>query len=1007
MDDPLIFSMDDHFVEEHLVRLDLRSKHLKHIDQLPNNIDFNVILLDKNELTEIAQLDRFAHLIQLSVSHNRLTSIHLLHRLRSLQKLDLKHNLIDSVDGLKTLHNLTLLNISHNNVASIAVLNNCSNLQSIDASDNYIQQIEDLSRLTSLKYLNLHKNFLHTLNSALRYWPKSLHTLIISDNEIQDLTEVAHLTSFVNLNTLYIIDNPCLSVVDEKHGCHQPFDYRPFILNWCLSIHNLDGLLVTRKESLKSEWLLSQGKGRSFGSGEHAELVRYLTRVCGTDGNEKEDTNLSQIIHQKDLHNQQRYSEHSNEPMMITSDTIRDASETLSHNTHSRYQQGKLISESEFIKSNTSSSATSGDDESISFIHQRQMRTPSPAFARSAHVNIPHIDDPPTENSSSSRYIQYDDRPIKPLDQNMLQVKLNEYPIDSNDVMSHSRSHMSGHSQPIRPSTSALPYNAAHYSPKAATSEPTHSSFLARETARVLANRPNSRKKLQRRNTIHVNPLQPLEQLQTYVKQNSTVIHANQSTKHQALIDTSQNKRNYHTENDTELHSKSVPVNTMLSTRSTTMNNTTTDLEKLTTSVETVRTSILLAYIDLHERFTKATELQTSALSALWKKCETQNLTHQRETEKIIEQNRLLSQRIHELEGHLRGTKEPSSVTQISSKHNPNIHPPLRAHISKRDAKSCFLHWIPNTLNQSQTILGYRIYVDDILKGAVDANKFEAIVDYIRDEGEYRIKIRTYNQEGESTDSNIVIARFHRQNTVAVTSEGTTSRRRTQSERIGEDKKEKQSNEELFMLSRNRSQTPIIMDKRRSEIEQSQENISVAPERETIVSDEHDSSIKTSPHITRNDYTVTGKPPISPTSSPSRMEKKSPSREFSSAATKRSPIRSGIMSRLTRSSNKVKHNLLNVLPMERSNSPTESTNISKTETTSAKRTITFPSDVNSNDHERLSTHQYPMRSIFDPTTSIDMDHFMTHSDTFISSSPSLSTPSQTSAKHVRPNSIDQ
>lgn len=58
------------------------------------------------------------------------------------------------------------------------------------------------------------------------------------------------------------------------------------------------------------------------------------------------------------------------------------------------------------------------------------MRTPSPAFARSAHINIPHIDDPPTENSSSSRYIQYDDRPVKPLDQNMLQAKLNEYPID-------------------------------------------------------------------------------------------------------------------------------------------------------------------------------------------------------------------------------------------------------------------------------------------------------------------------------------------------------------------------------------------------------------------------------------------------------------------------------------------------------------------------------------------------------------------------------------------------
>ena len=116
--------------------------------------------------------------------------------------------------------------------------------------------------------------------------------------------------------------------------------------------------------------------------------------------------------------------------------------------THSHYQQDKLISESELIKLNTSSSATSEDDEPISLIRRKilttqnwlsnnsfpvsehQMRTPSPAFARSAHINIPHIDDPSTENNSSSRYIRYDERPIKPLDQNMLQAKLNEYPID-------------------------------------------------------------------------------------------------------------------------------------------------------------------------------------------------------------------------------------------------------------------------------------------------------------------------------------------------------------------------------------------------------------------------------------------------------------------------------------------------------------------------------------------------------------------------------------------------
>jgi hypothetical protein len=60
------------------------------------------------------------------------------------------------------------------------------------------------------------------------------------------------------------------------------------------------------------------------------------------------------------------------------------------------------------------------------------------------------------------------------------------------------------------------------------------------------------------------------------------------------------------------------------------------ELQRLTASVETMRTSILQAYVllkklfickfffyrylDLHEKFTKTTELQTSALTALWKR---------------------------------------------------------------------------------------------------------------------------------------------------------------------------------------------------------------------------------------------------------------------------------------------------------------------------------------------------------------------------------------------------
>lgn len=61
---PLIFSIDDRLSEQHLTKLDLCSKNLKKIEKLPNNISFNVILLDHNDITKVEHLDILTHLIQ-------------------------------------------------------------------------------------------------------------------------------------------------------------------------------------------------------------------------------------------------------------------------------------------------------------------------------------------------------------------------------------------------------------------------------------------------------------------------------------------------------------------------------------------------------------------------------------------------------------------------------------------------------------------------------------------------------------------------------------------------------------------------------------------------------------------------------------------------------------------------------------------------------------------------------------------------------------------------------
>jgi hypothetical protein len=117
-------------------------------------------------------------------------------------------------------------------------------------------------------------------------------------------------------------------------------------------------------------------------------------------------------------------------------------------------QQSLLVSESEFVKLSPSSSVE---------------RTPSPEHVQS---------NPITERSSTNRYSTYDDRPIKPLDQNMLQSKLSEYPVED---INPSRPRAT--TNPQRTSTHAA-YNANRYSPKTTSNGPTASAVTRTKSDR-------------------------------------------------------------------------------------------------------------------------------------------------------------------------------------------------------------------------------------------------------------------------------------------------------------------------------------------------------------------------------------------------------------------------------------------------------------------------------------------------------------------------------------------
>uniref|UniRef100_A0A8C4SRX5 Centrosomal protein of 97 kDa n=1 Tax=Erpetoichthys calabaricus TaxID=27687 RepID=A0A8C4SRX5_ERPCA len=196
------------------------------------------------------------------------------------------------------MHSFSFL-VKAKNFKVIEQMNHCVALKHLDLSDNNISQIGDLSKLSSLKTLLLHGNSITTLRQVPTHLPTGLSILSLAENEIRDLNEVSYLGSLPELEQLSIMSNPCVMSSPSLPG----YDYRPYIVSWCLNLKVLDGYIVSQKEGLKAEWLYSHGKGRSFRPGQHIPLVQYLASVCPLTSSpalqSAEDAKLEKILNKQ------------------------------------------------------------------------------------------------------------------------------------------------------------------------------------------------------------------------------------------------------------------------------------------------------------------------------------------------------------------------------------------------------------------------------------------------------------------------------------------------------------------------------------------------------------------------------------------------------------------------------------------------------------------------------------------------------------------------------------
>ncbi|KAL5010693.1 hypothetical protein ScPMuIL_012998 [Solemya velum] len=302
--------------------LDWTGLGLNKID-IPPHEDPVTIILDKNNISKIENLEKCQHLQQLSVAGNRLVRMSGVFKLHHLTVLNLPCNSIVSLEGLKELTELAWLNLSGNSIKVIENISSNVNLQHLDLSDNSIAVLSDISILHKLRTLLLHGNMMTTLWKAPVYLPKSIVILSLAENEITDLNEVTYFLCYYKSR----------------------FDCRPYVINWCPSLHILDGYLITDKERLKGEWLYSQGRGRTFKPDQHVELVQYLSSVCPLTTVELElaqDAKLSKILQKQRVHHQQLQHKpaHNATPQRNVGTKSEHAGESSANVTDQSYSQG-------------------------------------------------------------------------------------------------------------------------------------------------------------------------------------------------------------------------------------------------------------------------------------------------------------------------------------------------------------------------------------------------------------------------------------------------------------------------------------------------------------------------------------------------------------------------------------------------------------------------------------------------------------------------------------------
>ena len=141
-----------------LRELDAAGLGIKNLQGIGIAANLRRLVLDYNQLSDLAPLASLVHLRYLELSQNRIQDILSLAHLGALEILDLSANQIEDVAPLADLENLTHLDLDSNEIEDLSPLVGLGNLSVLNLDNNKVHDISSLFGLRRLRNLELSGN---------------------------------------------------------------------------------------------------------------------------------------------------------------------------------------------------------------------------------------------------------------------------------------------------------------------------------------------------------------------------------------------------------------------------------------------------------------------------------------------------------------------------------------------------------------------------------------------------------------------------------------------------------------------------------------------------------------------------------------------------------------------------------------------------------------------------------------------------------------------------------